>query len=181
MIEYNKLSYDELMKVEISSIKDYREIDSFLEVLWSEFSNIPVNEDDDTIDEDFYFWSKGTDKMEIWHWFDDRYSKGLAEGLMGLGESEYVTLDIENLQVVIERELKDADDKSKNILLKAIKYIFADSIIGEGLINGAKELNKSLEEYVFNNTIEFIKLKNMSINDFWNMEDESEFIDYIYS
>lgn len=180
MIEYGKLSYEELMKVEVSKIKDYREVDIFLEILWSEFSNIPVNEDDDTIDESFYIWNKGTDKMDIWHWFDNKYSKGLAEGLMCLGESDDVTLDVENLQVIIDRELKDVDDKSKNILLKAIKYIFADSIIGEELISRAKELNKSLEEYVFNNAMEFIKMKNMSIKDFWNMEDETEFIDYIY-
>lgn len=181
MIEYSKLSYEELMKIEVSDIKDYREVDMFLEVLWSEFSNIPVNEDDDTIEEPFYIWSEGTEKMDVWHWFDDKYSNGLAEGLMGLGESEDITLDVENLKDIIDKDLKDIDDKSKNTILRAIKYIFADLIIGEELINGAIRLNKSLEKYVLDNAVEFIRFKNMSIEDFWNMEDDTEFIDYIYA
>lgn len=181
MRDYNKLSYEELMKIDVSDIKDYRELDSFLEVLWSEFANVPVDEDGDTIDESFYIWSKGDDECDIWHWFDDRHSKGLAGGIMGLGKSEDVTLNIESLEEVIDRELKDFDERAKNILLKAIKYIFSDGIIGEKLINEAKELNKSLEEHIFDGTIEFIRLKNMTIIDFWNMEDETQFIDYIYS
>lgn len=55
--------------------------DVFVENLWKKFGDIPINEDD-TIDEDFYIWKKGTDKLDIWHWFDDNHSLGLAKGLM---------------------------------------------------------------------------------------------------
>jgi hypothetical protein len=45
--------------------------------LWLEFGNIPVSEDGESIDQDFHIWSKGTDKQQIWQWFDERHSIGL--------------------------------------------------------------------------------------------------------
>lgn len=51
---------------------------------WGEFDNIPISEDGETIDEDFFIWGKGHDKIDIWQWFDKHHSKGLAKGLMGL-------------------------------------------------------------------------------------------------
>lgn len=71
---------------ELSNFENQEEKDKFLERLWEEFANTPVCEDTDCIDEDFYVWDKGTDKSEIWHWFDDNHSKGLAIGLMGFFE-----------------------------------------------------------------------------------------------
>ena len=40
-----------------------------LEGMWSELSDIPVDEYEVT-EEDFYWWPAGTDRYEIWHWFD---------------------------------------------------------------------------------------------------------------
>ncbi len=48
-----------------------------LEMLWDDFSDTPTN-DDDEIEEDFYCWEKGTDRLEIWHWFDERLPNGLG-------------------------------------------------------------------------------------------------------
>lgn len=59
-----------------------QEKDCFLKQLWGNFANIPIN-DDDKIEEDFYIWEKGTEKMDIWHWFDDNHSKGIVK-LMNL-------------------------------------------------------------------------------------------------
>lgn len=50
--------------------------DEDIEKLWKDFGDIPIN-DDDEIDVDFHFWEKGTDKMEIWHWFDENHSTGI--------------------------------------------------------------------------------------------------------
>lgn len=58
--------------------------DNLLSEIWGEFDNIPISEDGETIDEDFFIWSKGHDKIDIWQWFDKHHSKGLAKGLMGL-------------------------------------------------------------------------------------------------
>lgn len=48
-----------------------------LEKLWNEFSNIPINIEDE-IEEDFYCWKKGTYRFDIWHWFDEKLPNGLA-------------------------------------------------------------------------------------------------------
>jgi len=58
--------------------------DKQIKKLWKEFNDIPICPTCETIEEDFHIWETGTGKMKIWHWFDDNYSKGLAEGLMKL-------------------------------------------------------------------------------------------------
>lgn len=45
-----------------------------LETLWAQLGDIPVN-DNDGIDQDFLHFPKGTDKLEIWHWFEARNEK----------------------------------------------------------------------------------------------------------
>lgn len=54
-----------------------------LRKLWNEFEDVPINQDE-CIDESFHIWDKGTDRYEIWHWFDDRLPNGIAIDLMGL-------------------------------------------------------------------------------------------------
>ena len=57
--------------------------DKELEKLWSDFGDIPINDDnDEEIEQDFHIWKKGTDRFEIWYWFDEHHTKGLAKGLM---------------------------------------------------------------------------------------------------
>ena len=52
-----------------------------LQELWNELSDIPVNENDE-IEEDFPDFPSGTDKFDVWHWFDERCPNGVAEDLM---------------------------------------------------------------------------------------------------
>lgn len=77
-----------------------RYTDEELEKMWGEFANVAVVEDADAlaessfeglpieeggvllneqpyIDEDFYWWPRGTARDVIWHWFDDNHSEGL--------------------------------------------------------------------------------------------------------
>lgn len=49
--------------------------------LWDKFSEVPVNNDDE-IEEDFLCFPAGTDKMDVWHWFDERCPNGLVVDLM---------------------------------------------------------------------------------------------------
>lgn len=51
--------------------------DQELETLWDEFANIHIDEDDN-ITEQFHTFDPGTERMEIWHWFDSHHSKGVA-------------------------------------------------------------------------------------------------------
>ena len=48
-----------------------------LEILWEEFGDLPINNDDE-IEIDFYLWEKGTSRFDIWHWFDEKLPNGLA-------------------------------------------------------------------------------------------------------
>lgn len=41
--------------------------------LWDEFSEVPVGEHDDLIQEDFLHFPAGTDRFDIWHWFEETY------------------------------------------------------------------------------------------------------------
>ncbi len=50
--------------------------------LWKEFSEIPVNSEDE-IGYDFLNFDTGTSKLDVWHWFDERCPNGLAVDLMG--------------------------------------------------------------------------------------------------
>ena len=47
-----------------------------LEQLWDAFGDIPIN-DLDEIEEPFLDFPAGTCRFDIWHWFDERYSKGV--------------------------------------------------------------------------------------------------------
>lgn len=52
-----------------------------LRKMWEEFGDIPID-NDECIESDFYHWPKGTDRYEIWHWFDERCPNNLHDDLM---------------------------------------------------------------------------------------------------
>lgn len=64
-------------------MKTLRERDEELERLWNDFSDIPMNPDTEKIEEPFMDFPAGTDREDIWHWFDERHSKGVVYLLYG--------------------------------------------------------------------------------------------------
>lgn len=70
-------------------IATLEERDTALEKLWKEFEDVPVDPDTEKLEKDWFIFQRGTDKEDIWHWFDDRYSKGVAYLLYHGGE-DYV-------------------------------------------------------------------------------------------
>ena len=52
-----------------------------LEELWDKFSEVPVNNDDE-IEENFLLFPTGTDRFDVWHWFDDRCPNNLHDDLL---------------------------------------------------------------------------------------------------
>ncbi|MEZ3492870.1 MAG: hypothetical protein K1W38_11360 [Lachnospiraceae bacterium] len=50
--------------------------DAELEKLWEIFGCVPVNDNDEILEE-FLGFPEGTDRIEIWQWFDELYSKGV--------------------------------------------------------------------------------------------------------
>lgn len=65
---------------DIETLKD-RDIE--LEELWERFADIPMNPETECIEEPFMGWGVGIHREEIWHWFDERHSKGVAYLLYG--------------------------------------------------------------------------------------------------
>ena len=51
--------------------------------VWELLSDVPVTEDDD-IDEPFLDFPKGTDKFEIWHWFEETFDVSIAQRYFNL-------------------------------------------------------------------------------------------------
>lgn len=49
-----------------------------LETLWELFGEIPIN-DNDEIEDYFFDFPAGTDRFEIWLWFDGLYPEGVAK------------------------------------------------------------------------------------------------------
>lgn len=47
---------------------------STIEALWQEFGNCCID-DNDRIDSPWCGWEAGTDRFEIWHWFDAQYAQ----------------------------------------------------------------------------------------------------------
>lgn len=50
------------------------------ESLWYKLGDIPVNEGGE-IEEDFLHFGVGTDREEIWHWFEDEFNMSLGDWL----------------------------------------------------------------------------------------------------
>ena len=46
--------------------------------LWSKLGDIPINQDEET-EECFLHFEAGTDREDIWHWFEDRFNLSVTE------------------------------------------------------------------------------------------------------
>ena len=49
-----------------------------LEKLWEIFGEVSIN-DNDKIEDYFLDFPVGTNRFEIWHWFDEKYPEGVAK------------------------------------------------------------------------------------------------------
>lgn len=56
--------------------------DEVLEFLWERLSDVPVD-DDGCLMDCFMIYEVGTDREEIWHWFDEHHSGGVATLMNG--------------------------------------------------------------------------------------------------
>lgn len=71
-----ELSKDDFLKM-YSYLKE-EEYENTIDKLWKELGDVFVDETGVYIDQDFYIWKKGTEKEEIWHWFDVRITGGIG-------------------------------------------------------------------------------------------------------
>ena len=82
--EHLAVPYEILEEKKYSLSKKFS--DEQLEELWGILGDIPVN-DNDEIMERFMDFPAGTHKEDVWHWFDEKHSKGVYV-LMHLGEGD---------------------------------------------------------------------------------------------
>lgn len=54
-----------------------------LEYLWAEFGDYPGVDENDCLLDDFLGFECGTHREEVWRWFDERYSGGVAKLMFG--------------------------------------------------------------------------------------------------
>lgn len=59
-------------------VKEYVTYDSLLEDLWKTLTDVPMNPDTENMEEDWFIFPKGTNREEIWDWFDEQHSKGIG-------------------------------------------------------------------------------------------------------
>lgn len=54
--------------------------DELIESLWDELTDVPFDESENdlVLSEDWFIFDKGTERGDIWHWFDEHYSKGVG-------------------------------------------------------------------------------------------------------
>ena len=56
---------------------------NYVKELWEEFGDTPVEFDTDNIAEPWRQFEKGTDRFEIWHWFEDTFGVPVVDLLYG--------------------------------------------------------------------------------------------------
>ena len=71
-----------MLKVPTQDAPDYQDRrDTALEQVWKELEDVPFDEADSphglVLAVDWYTFPKGTDRGDIWGWFDENYSKGI--------------------------------------------------------------------------------------------------------
>lgn len=76
----NKISHPDYLTVmdAICEFDTLTERDKELGTLWEQFADVPVDPDTDKLEEQYIHFQAGTDRETVWHWFDERHSKGVA-------------------------------------------------------------------------------------------------------
>lgn len=92
------------IEMEVLKVRDRK-----LEQLWAEFTDVPMDPETECMEEKFLHFAKGTHREVIWHWFDERYSKGVAHLLYGDGvdRTDEIAQLLYAKQLCFECESKD--------------------------------------------------------------------------
>lgn len=65
---------------EIGGVEYYKLDDIGIEKLWDELTDVPFDESENdlVLSEDWFVFDKGTEREDIWHWFDEHHSNGVG-------------------------------------------------------------------------------------------------------
>lgn len=111
-----------------------RERDAKLETLWRQFGDLPMDPETECMEEPFLHFPAGTFREDIWHWFDERYSKGVYHLLYCIDDAkedrEYeiapgIRLTATELRIAYEkqRHIYDIMDIENELDCSAEEYI----------------------------------------------------------
>lgn len=66
-------------RCECSRVEYYLVNNSYIQKKWDELEDVPFNEQEykPVLSEDWFIFDKGTEREDIWHWFDEYHSKGV--------------------------------------------------------------------------------------------------------
>lgn len=89
-----------------------QERDKKLEKLWGQFGEIPMDPETECMEEAFLHFPAGTFREDIWHWFDERYGRGVYHLLYPTASAKQKIADGIALT---SRELRLAYEKQQHI------------------------------------------------------------------
>ena len=100
--------------------------DAKLEQLWGEFADIPMNPETEKMEEPFLHFPAGTDREDIWSWFDERHSKGVVHLLYGT-EPKY---SLKNMALLVRAQSLCCECDSETCVFNPKGICMAPFIIG---------------------------------------------------
>lgn len=79
LLKYGKIDCSDYSIIldALDEIEPLADRDKQIENLWESLEDVPVNPETEQLEDKFMKFPVGTDKEEIWHWFDERHSKGV--------------------------------------------------------------------------------------------------------
>lgn len=82
---HNSIAYSVYCTIRdgLDEIPTLKERDEDIENLWHQFEDVPMNPETECLEASFLGFPEGTHREEIWHWFDDRHSRGVHFLLYG--------------------------------------------------------------------------------------------------
>lgn len=151
--------------------------DEYVEFIWEMLEDVPFDEDDDgslVLGDNFFTWNAGDiTRDELWHWFDERHSKGVHYLLYEKG-SVKVT-DYYALKVRIEFK----NDDQTVIIDEALAYFTAETQ-GE-LISKVKDAlqDDELLDYIeteYGLFVDKLIVSSIDFDEDWSLCEHGEFV-----
>ena len=89
-------------------------------------------------------------------------------------------LDMKVVRLLINDELYELSEYDRNTIFDSIYHLMCDVEIDDIWEQRLINTDKSLERYVFDGVVNFMKERNLTADELWNFEDDCRIFDFIY-
>lgn len=89
-------------------------------------------------------------------------------------------INMETIRLLINEEMCELSQDDKNIMFNSIYHLMVDVEIDSIWVKNLKKLDTTLERYVFNGVIRFMKERDYTPIDLWKHDDDCEIFDSIH-